>query len=95
MQLKQPPGQAGLNGVQPIAGSDVLELHETGVSEKLGYQSPDDLRAAYPAFFWKAVCPYIGDALRYLRATQDGKQWIANLYAHVFSEEHRGAITGA
>jgi hypothetical protein len=68
------------------------EFRETGVSEKLGYKSPDDLRAAYPAFFWKAVCPYIGDALRYLRVTQDGKQWIANLYAHVFSEEHRGAL---
>ena len=66
------------------------EFRETGASEKLGYQSPDDLRAAYPAFFWKAVRPYIGDALRYLRVTQEGKQWIANLYAHVFSEEHRG-----
>jgi hypothetical protein len=31
----------------------------------------------------------------YLRVTQEGKQWIANLYAHVFLEEHRGAITGA
>ena len=71
------------------------EFRETGANDKLGYRTPDDLRAAYPAFFWKAVCPYIGDALRYLRATQDGKQWIANLYAHVFSEEHRGAITGA
>ena len=64
------------------------EFRETGASDKLGY-------AAYPAFFWKAVCPYIGDALRYLRVTQEGKQWIANLYAHVFSEEHRGAVTGA
>ena len=71
------------------------EFRETGASDKLGYRTPDDLRAAYPAFFWKAVCPYIGDALRYLRVTQEGKQWIANLYAHVFSEEHRGAITGA
>ena len=68
------------------------EFHETGVSEKLGYQSADDLRAAYPSFFWKAVRPYIGDALKYLRVTQEGKQWIANLYAHVFSEEHRGAL---
>jgi hypothetical protein len=66
------------------------EFHETGANEKLGYQSPDDLRAAYPAFFWKAVRPYIGDALKYLRVTQEGKQWIASLYAHVFSEEHRG-----
>jgi hypothetical protein len=68
------------------------EFRETGMSEKLGYQSPDDLRAAYPAFFWNAVRPYIGDALRYLRVTQEGKQWIANLYAHVFSVEHRGAL---
>jgi hypothetical protein len=66
------------------------EFRETGASEKLGYQTADDLRAAYPAFFWQAVRPYIGDALRYLRVTQEGKQWISNLYAHVFSEEHRG-----
>jgi hypothetical protein len=68
------------------------EFRETGESAKLGYQTPDDLRAAYPAFFWNAVRPYIGDALRYLRVTQEGKQWIASLYAHVFSEEHRGAL---
>jgi hypothetical protein len=66
------------------------EFRETGASEKLGYQTHDDLRAAYPAFFWESVRPYIGDALRYLRVTQEGKQWIANLYAHVFSVEHRG-----
>ena len=69
-----------------------MEFHETGVNEKLGYQSSDDLRAAYPSFFWEAVQPYIGDALKYLRVTQEGKQWIANLYAHVFSLEHRGAL---
>jgi hypothetical protein len=68
------------------------EFRETGESARLGYQTPDDLRAAYPAFFWNAVRPFIGDALRYLRVTQEGKQWIANLYAHVFSEEHRGAL---
>jgi hypothetical protein len=34
------------------------------------------------------VRPYIDDGLRYLGMTQDGKQWIANLYAHVFAEEH-------
>src|SRR4029450_12106593 len=66
------------------------EFRETAVSKKLGSQTPDDLRAAYPDFFWKAVCPYIGDALRYLRVTQDGKQWIANLSAHVLSQAHSG-----
>ncbi|MGB6659737.1 MAG: metal-dependent phosphohydrolase, partial [Xanthobacteraceae bacterium] len=46
----------------------------------------------YPDFFWKTVRPYIGDALRYLRVTQEGQQWIANLYANVFSMEHRGQL---
>ena len=68
------------------------EFHETGTAEKLGYRNPADLRAAYPSFFWKAVTPYIVDGLHYLRVTQEGKQWIANLYAHVFAEEHHGDL---
>jgi hypothetical protein len=68
------------------------EFTETGTCDKLGYRNAGDLRAAYPAFFWKAVTPYIAEGLRYLRVTQEGKQWIANLYAHVFAEEHRGTI---
>jgi len=47
-----------------------------------------DLAEAYPKFYWNAVRPYIGDALGYLRLTQEGKQWIANLFAHVFAVEH-------
>ena len=68
------------------------EFRETGTSNKLGYGSVADMRANYPDFFWKAVRPYIGDALRYLRVTQEGQQWVANLYANVFSVEHRDQI---
>ena len=68
------------------------EFRETGMSNKLKYNSVADLRANYPDFFWKTVRPYIGDALRYLRVTQEGQQWIANLYANVFSMEHRGQL---
>ncbi|HTS94597.1 MAG TPA: hypothetical protein VMG55_21480 [Stellaceae bacterium] len=68
------------------------EFSETGTAAKLGYRSSEDLRLAYPTFFWKAVRPVIGEGLRCLRVTQEGKQWIANLYAHVFSEEHRGSL---
>ena len=64
------------------------EFRETGMAEKLGYRSPADLRKNYPDFFWSAVQPYIGDALHCLRVTQEGQQWIANLYANVFSTEH-------
>jgi hypothetical protein len=68
------------------------EFRETGMADKLKYNSAADLRANYPHFFWQMVQPYILDALRYLRVTQDGQQWIANLYANVFSTEHRGQI---
>jgi hypothetical protein len=69
------------------------EFRETGMSKKLKYESAEDLRANYPDFFWKMVGPYIGDALRYLRVTQEGQQWISNLYANVFSMEHRGQLS--
>ncbi|HSX78702.1 MAG TPA: metal-dependent phosphohydrolase [Candidatus Saccharimonadia bacterium] len=64
------------------------EFEETGINAALGYKNPGDLRANYPTFFWKVVTPYIQDGLRYLRGTETGKQWIANLYAHVFAMEH-------
>jgi hypothetical protein len=65
------------------------EFVETGIAERLGYQSPADLAEHYPRFFWQKVEPYIDDALAHLQRTVEGKQWIANLYAHVFVEEHR------
>ena len=68
------------------------EFRETGMADLLKYNSPADLRANYPRFFWEVVRPYIRDALGYLRVTQEGQQWIANLYANVFMTEHRGEI---
>ena len=71
------------------------EFEETGMNAKLGYTSSAGLRAAYPKFFWSVVSPYIGDALSYLRMTQEGKLWVANLYAHIFAEEHKLPALGA
>ena len=48
-----------------------------------------DLRISYPSFYWGIVSRYIQEALHYLRVTQEGKQWIANLYSHVFASEHK------
>lgn len=64
------------------------EFEEIGTNDVLGYRNPGELRAAYPKFFWKSVSPYIDDALYYLSVTQEGKQWVANLYANVFAQEH-------
>lgn len=70
------------------------EFAETGINAKFGFRTPADLAENYPPFFWVAVRPYIGDALRYLQVTQDGKQWIANLYHHIYAVEHREARLG-
>ena len=44
------------------------EFRETGMTEVLKYDSPSDLRAHSPQFFWQVVRPYIEDALRYLQS---------------------------
>ena len=64
------------------------EFQELGVNEKYGYKSPNDLRKSYASFYWNSVNPYIQDALLYLRLTEDGKMWIANMHSHVFDAEH-------
>jgi hypothetical protein len=65
------------------------EFLETGMADKCGYTSPADMIEKYPAFFWGNVEPYIGPALGYLELTIEGKQWISNLYSHVFTIEHQ------
>jgi hypothetical protein len=64
------------------------EFQELGMNEKFGYKAPNDLRKGYASFYWNSVNPYIQDALLYLRLTEDGKQWIANMHSHVFDAEH-------
>ncbi len=64
------------------------EFSELGLNEKFGYKNPGDLRKDYSRFYWNIIRPYIQDALRYLRITHEGKQWIANLHSHVFEVEH-------
>jgi hypothetical protein len=70
------------------------EFLETGTNNRLKIESPADIQDSYPSFFWKVVEPYIGDALSYLQLTQEGKQWIANLYSHVFAVEHNRRHAG-
>ena len=64
------------------------EFEETGVNKQLNYRNPDDLRLNYPNFYWNSVYRYIRDASGLLKLTQEGKQILANLYAHVFEVEH-------
>ncbi|HEU0215879.1 MAG TPA: hypothetical protein VFQ90_04405 [Stellaceae bacterium] len=64
------------------------EFAEIGVNDKLGYTSPADMADRYPQFFWSKVERYIGDGLRYLEMTMEGRQWTSTLYSHIFAIEH-------
>lgn len=65
------------------------EFQELGMNEKFGYKSPNDMRNNYASFYWDRVDDYIQEALVYLRLTENGKHWIANMHSHVFDSEHR------
>ena len=70
------------------------EFRENGYDRKFGYRSPADLAEQYPRFFWSKVEPYLDTAIKHLQRTIEGKQWIAQLYAHVFVEEHERSRPG-
>ena len=70
------------------------ELNETGNAEKMGLSNPADLVERYPAFFWSAVEPFIGDGLRYLSMTTEGKRWVATLFGNVSMAEHHRLTSG-
>jgi hypothetical protein len=66
------------------------EFEEIGTNKQRGYSSPDDLIKDYPKFFWDSAYPHIRSGLKYLDCTASGRQWIANLFRHVFAAEHLG-----
>jgi hypothetical protein len=64
------------------------EFAEIGINEKLGYTTPADVADRYPRFFWEKVEPCVGDAIKYLELTMEGRQWVAQFYSNVFMLEH-------
>ncbi len=87
-------GQMGDPFYHRKIGGLYQEFVEIGLAEELGYESPMDLVEQYPEFFWSQVQPYIGPALRYLEQTVEGKQWVAQLYSHIFQVQHRTSYIG-
>ena len=59
------------------------EFVETGEAERMGFTHVGGLRDGFPDFFYSQVHPYIGEGVSYLKRTQEGHQWLANLYHHL------------
>lgn len=55
------------------------EFEEVGYNAATGYRKPGDLLASYPEFFRDRVQPYIADAVRYLKRTEEGRDILAHL----------------
>lgn len=70
------------------------EFVESGAAKELGYDTPMDLMENYPNFFWSQVQPYIVDAIGHLEQTMEGKQWVSQLYNHIFQIKHRTSCLG-
>jgi len=87
-------GQLGDPQYHRKISSLFAEFKETGQAAKMGYTTAADLREGYPRFFWDVVTPFISEGVRLLRRTQEGQQWVANLYANVFTEEHEAPAYG-
>jgi hypothetical protein len=81
-------GQLGDPNRPRKAAALFYEFEEIGANKKFGYQRPGDLNDKNARFYWDVASPFIQEGLRFLRVTQEGKQWIANLYANVFGAEH-------
>ncbi|MEB3282026.1 MAG: metal-dependent phosphohydrolase [Lyngbya sp.] len=68
------------------------EFEEIGTHQLLGYRTPQDLRRAYPDFFYTVVFSYIQDALKYLEHTRRGQEIIITLFQNVAIVEQEQAI---
>ena len=68
----------------------VQELEESGMVERLGFRTAAEFQTHYPELFWKTLHPLIIDAVDLLNHTGQGREWIANMHAHLLAEEHRG-----
>ena len=63
------------------------EFVETGEAARLGFANASELRQGFPEFFYSQVHPYIGESIAYLKLTQDGWTWIANLFHHLHANQ--------
>lgn len=81
-------GQLGDPNYFKKAPALFYEFEEIGGNEKYGYKMPGDLRKNFASFYWNVVNPYIKGAIKYLKVTDEGRQWIANMHSHVFAAEN-------
>jgi hypothetical protein len=87
-------GQLGDPHYLRKANALYYEFEEAGMNRQLDYTSPADLMDRYPQFYWNNVSAHIQTAIRYLKVTSRGQQWIASLYSNVLCAERGLNLSG-
>ena len=59
------------------------EFQETGSAATFNYRSADDLRAAFPNFFWTIAYPYLTAGIAALKMTELGQEIVQQLFDNV------------
>ena len=70
----------------------LLEVNESGMAEQLGYGTVEEFKVGYPDLFWNQLHQLIVEGIRLLKFTGTGRIWLANMHAHLLTEEHRGRL---
>ena len=65
-----------------------LELEESGLIEQIGYKTVQEFRENYDKLFWELLQPQIVEGVAFLKLTDQGRVWLATMYAHVLTIEH-------
>ena len=71
------------------------EFEETGAHQSMGYYQAQDLRAAYPKFYWNTVSAYVHHGVRYLELTQAGLSILTNLQNNLVTVENELMLRAA
>ena len=66
-----------------------LQATEAGITDQLGYPTPEKFFAAYSTIFWSILYPLIIEGMELLKHTGEGRSWLANMHGHLLIEEHR------
>jgi hypothetical protein len=76
-------GQMGDPNYVSKLSSLFVEFKENGEADRLGFANVAELRADSQAFFSAQISPYLPQALRLLRATDEGRAWVVSLYENI------------
>ncbi len=68
----------------------MLEIEESGLSDILGTSTVSEFRKNFSSIYWKALHPKITDGIEFLKLTEQGRSWLANMHADILMLEYEG-----